>query len=28
VHRSAEAEIKASFFIGEVVYVPLYGMSK
>jgi hypothetical protein len=28
VHRSAEAEIKAIFFMGEVVYARLYGMTK
>jgi hypothetical protein len=28
VHSSAEAEIKASFFMGEVVYARLYGMIK
>ena len=28
VHSSAEAEIKAIFFMGEVVYARLYGMTK
>jgi hypothetical protein len=28
VHSSAEAEIKASFFMGEVVYAWLNGMTK
>jgi hypothetical protein len=28
VHRSAEAEIRAIFFMGEVVYARLYGMTK
>jgi len=28
VHNSADAEIKAIFFMGEVVYARLYGMTK
>jgi hypothetical protein len=28
VHSSAEADIKAIFFMGEVVYARLYGMTK
>jgi hypothetical protein len=28
VHNSAEAEINAIFFMGEVVYARLYGMTK